>query len=302
MSTNSRKTWADFWEAGGAGPESGCLPKALSLIDAAQRKLWGEAVRSLPRRARVLDLATGDGAVLGKIRDARPDLVLVGVDSSPKLPPSPKGIALHAGVAIEDLPFADDSFDLVTSQFGFEYGETQRAAVEVARVAKPGASFAFIIHHADGPIVAHNRARRGAIHWAVAESGALGRARALVGARAGLPIPTPASFHRAVAEAGARFPEQPVAAEFMTAVLQTLELGRNYPPVQSLDALQTLESRGRNEIGRIDALLAAACGSEKIEILAQQLRDAGLEPRPEQLVHEKQGKRPFAWHLSGHKA
>lgn len=302
MSEDSRKTWADFWRAGGAGPESGCLPKALSRIDTAQRGVWADAARKLPRRARVLDLATGDGAVLGKVRDARPDLILVGVDSSPKLPRNPRGVVLHTGIAMEDLPFKDASFDLVTSQFGFEYGDTARAATEVARVLKPGCAFAFIVHHADGPIVAHNAARRGAITWAVAESGLLERARALASARARADIPTPQSFHRAVAEARASFTNQPVAAEFAQAVLQTLELGRGRPSAQSLEVLKTLEAKGHNEIARISALRAAACGAEKIELLLKQLSTAGLEPAPVQLLHEEGSSHPFAWHLSGRKS
>lgn len=301
MIGDSKAVWADFWGAGGAGPESGCLPRALARIDAVQRRTWSDLARPLAKKARVLDLATGDGAVLGKIRDARPDLELIGVDSSPTLPPSPRGMSLRANVPMEELPFGAATFDLVTSQFGFEYGDTARTAGQVARVLRQGARLAFIIHHRNGPIVAHNDARRGAITWAVAESGLLERARALAAARARLRIPTPATFRTAVAEARALHAGQPVAAEFAAAVLQTLELGQRSRPVETLEVLDVLERKGRNEIARIEALRAAACGSDRIAAFCEQLVSAGLRPQPAELLSEQGSGRPFAWLLTARK-
>jgi hypothetical protein len=58
-----RDAWADFWSAEGEQTAT-CLPQALSAIDATQDRLWTSFAAALPKRARVLDLGTGSGAVL----------------------------------------------------------------------------------------------------------------------------------------------------------------------------------------------------------------------------------------------
>ncbi len=297
--TRSEAAWSAFWQAGGAGPESGCLPNALRQIDAVQREVWTAAVQKLPRNARVLDLATGDGAVLGKIRRVRPDLKLMGVDSAKRLPPAPKGVHLRAGVPMERLPFPNGHFELITSQFGFEYGDVPAISAEVARVLRPGGRFQFMVHHAGGPIVGHNEKRRAGLAWALQESGVLQRARALVHSRMYAPIPTPPSFRATAAEARRLFPGQPVAEEFCLAILQTLELGRTSPPAESAEVLHTLESRASNELQRVDALRGAACGPEEITQIVQHLRAAGLEPEEPGLLRETGSHKPFAWLVSG---
>lgn len=297
--TRSEGAWSDFWQAGGAGPESGCLPRALRGIDAAQRRVWQDAVRPLRRRARVLDLATGDGAVLGKILSLRSDLDLVGVDSAATLPRGPKGAALRAKVPMEKLPFGDNAFDLVTSQFGFEYGDTAAAGREVARVLREDGRFHFLIHHAEGPIVAHNQSRCGSLQWAVMESGLLQKARALVKARSTTDLPTPPSFQAAPAEARRLFADQGVSAEFAMAIFQTLEMGRRAPLSESLEVLQALEDKVCNEMERIEALRAAARDASQIAQLAEELRSVGLEVERPIPVHETGREKPFAWHLHG---
>jgi SAM-dependent methyltransferase len=299
MSTRSEAAWSDFWGAGGAGPESGCLPKALQRIDAVQRRVWAQAATPLRPRARVLDLATGDGAVLGKIRAHRSDLKLIGVDSAERLPPGPRGVTLKPRVPMEALPFAGGSFDLVTSQFGFEYGDQPAIAREIARVLVQGGQYCLVVHHADGPIVAHNRARRGGLGWAVEGSGLLTQAKALAQARQSVALPTPQRFATAPLEARQRFPGQAVAEEFVTAILQTLELGRGHPGVAQLAALDDLERRGRNEMARIDALQAAACSAEDIDAIIDLFEAEGLQAQAPHLLRETDSHPPFAWRLTG---
>jgi SAM-dependent methyltransferase len=298
---DSREAWGRFWADGGAGPESGCLPNALKAMDSVEREVWQGFAKRLAKGARVLDLATGDGLVLGKMKAGRPDLKLTGVDSSPVLPLGRHGIKLRAGIDMEQLPFADRSFDAVTSQFGFEYGEWQRAAAEVSRVLKPGGKLQFVVHYRDGPIVAHNLPLGEALEWAVREAGYLEKARALVRARAKARLPTPPLFRSAPADARRRFPGQPVAEEFLTAVLQTLVLSYNAPPAEALEVLQQLEDRAANQLGRIESLMGAACDSDEVERLVGHLAEAGLEIATPRTISEGPNTAPFAWLLSGAK-
>lgn len=295
--SDNRTAWADFWAAGSTGAGQSCMPCAAGRIDDSQRSLWQGFARSLRSGSRVLDIATGEGAVLKKIRESRRDLKLTGVDSAPDLPPPPAGIRIIKGVALEELPFADSSFDAVTSQFGYEYGDTRAAAPEVARVLKDGGAALFVLHKRDGPILAHNVSRREALHWALA-SGWLDKARAIAKARNMTPLPTPPAFRSAIEEAQRTFPQQPVAGEFLTAVLHTLELGRNRPAAESIETVDTLERKARNEIARIDSLERAACDAGRIEQISSELAGAGMTVDSPKVLIERETGRPFAWVLS----
>jgi ubiquinone/menaquinone biosynthesis C-methylase UbiE len=296
----TEEAWSDFWQSG-ARPVGGCLPNALRTIDAVQRALWTEIVRPLRKGASVLDLATGDGAVLVKMRAVRPDLKLVGVDSAAGLPDAPPGIRLKPNVRMEQLPFPDQRFDLVSSQFGIEYGELAVAVSEVARVLRPRGAFAFLVHHADGPIVTHNRTRSAALAWIVRDSLLLERARGYVRLRSGGRMPVPQSFSDAVAEAQARFPDQGVAAEFAEAVRRTLAFSLGEPPERTLAAVRELEMRADNELARVDTLMLAARDAHGISQLAELLRSASLQVAAPVTVSTGGGGTPFGWLLRGGK-
>ncbi len=292
----SRAAWDGYWERGAGG----CLPNADPRFGRALEQIWRDFAGRLPRGAKLLDLATGSGAVLRAIAAGGNRLDLLGVDSARTLPKTPGGIRLKPGVAMEQLPFGDRRFDALTSQFGIEYGDVARIAAEAARVLKPGAAFRFVVHRAEGPIVTHNLARREALRWARHESGALERARSLATARRATRLPTPPSFRAAPDEALRRFGGQSAAAEFMAAILQTLDMGAARPPAETLEVLAELERRADGEIGRLDALAAAACDAAAADNLAAMMRKAGFDARdPAQIGPAEEA---FAWLLDGVRA
>jgi SAM-dependent methyltransferase len=97
----------------------------------------------------LLDVATGTGNVA--IPAALAGASVTGLDLTPRLLEVARGRASEAGVDIhfiegdaEELPFADDSFDRVTSCFGVIFAPRhKRAANELTRVARRGATVAF---------------------------------------------------------------------------------------------------------------------------------------------------------------
>ena len=291
--------WADFWANRPSEGEARCMPNAHREITEVQSAVWHGFARALEKGARVLDLATGDGIVLKAMREVRPDLRLTGVDSSPTLPAAPPGITLRPGAAMEALPFADGAFDAVTSQFGYEYGDTEAAAREVARILAPGGSLRFIVHRSDGPIVAHNLPRRDALRWALAPGGYVAKARGLIAARRIAALPTPPAFRAAPQEAQSLFPNQSVGAEFLEALFRTLEMGRGKPVRESLEVIDTLEKKARNEIARIETLERAARDAAGIEALCAELRGAGFDTETPEPLIERSTQRPFAWLIAG---
>ena len=94
----------------------------------------------------LLDVATGSGNV--SIPAALKGATVTGLDLTPKLLDAQRERAAQAGVQIElvegdaeELPFADASFDRVTSCFGVMFAPRHElAAHELMRVARPGGS------------------------------------------------------------------------------------------------------------------------------------------------------------------
>lgn len=93
---------------------------------------------------RWLDVACGTGAVA--FRAARAGANVTGIDLAPALIETAKRLAADEGLELrlevgdaENLPYEDDSFDVVSSSFGVMFcPDERRAAAELARVCRPG--------------------------------------------------------------------------------------------------------------------------------------------------------------------
>ena len=290
--------WDRFW-TGGELTKGGCLPAGYDSVGRLQRQIWHEFAQALPRGARVLDLGTGDGRVMGWLLERRRDLKPTGIDSAQQLPPPPRGSRVRTGISIESVPLPDASFEAITSQFGFEYGDIAPASRELVRLLRPQGRFRLLVHHASGPIVRHNLARAEGLKWASDTSGAIAKARTLVNARAVANMPTPASFRELVAEAGSRFGAGSGAEEFTRALLQTLEASRGAPPQQVLATIRELEQLAGDELAVIGALANAAADAKRIGKIAGLLGNSGASVDPVREVTDRDGAPPFAWLVDG---
>lgn len=294
MSNEYSAAWSDFWEQNRQGDSGGCLPEGWRGIDAAQQAVWAEFVRDLPRGARVLDIATGDGRVLRWMLKARPDLKAVGTDQAPDLPPAPKGAKLRAGVEMESLPFSVGRFAAVTSQFGFEYGDVGKTAAQIARVLAPGGRAGLLMHRGDGPILAHNLKRREQIRWALEERGLVDLAKRNLKARALGLVTMPAALSQAPHEGAHLHGEGSAAWEIAEAIRQTMVLGRRDHPANVARTLDEIAAKAGNELGRIASLEAACAQADRADELSGAFEAAGLEEVSCEPVREGPEAAPFA--------
>lgn len=255
--TTAGDAWGDFWAGQSNQGEGGCLPARWRTIDDAQRRAWRAFARLLPARAKVLDLATGDGRVMGWLLSARRDLKLMGVDLASHIPDPPRGTRSRGGIAMESLPFADASYGAVVSQFGFEYGEPGAVLAEIRRVCSVGSHVGLMTHRLDGPILEHNLRRREGLLWVLEDAGLIAKARSSLSLRA-VGIGVPPVILNAPAEAKGRFGEGSAGWELAEAIARSLSLGRNDRAEEVEPLLARLEGMARNEIGRVD-LLHDAC-------------------------------------------
>jgi ubiquinone/menaquinone biosynthesis C-methylase UbiE len=116
------------------------------LVRRMYRRFAADIAAIAPANAEVLDVGTGPGVLLVELATARADLTLTGVDLSTDMVASarrnlaPFGARASASVGnAADLPFPDDSFDLVVSSLSLHHwDDPESAAPELARVLRPG--------------------------------------------------------------------------------------------------------------------------------------------------------------------
>lgn len=293
MSTIHERAWSDFWaQQGDKG--GGCLPDGWKGTDTAQQEVWKRFAKGLPRAARVIDLATGDGRVMRWMRAVRSDLKLVGTDLAPALPAPPLGTKVRAGVAMETLPFPDGRFTAATSQFGFEYADVSRAAAEIGRVLRPGGSFALLSHRGDGPILAHNLRRRAAIRWALEEQGVVELAKRSLMLRSAGIVSVPQAIAALPAEGARRFGEGSAAWEIAEAVRRTLVLRARDTPAGVVRLLDRIAAEAANEMARITSLEAACAQADNGAAMEAAFAAAELEQVEMAEVKEPRTSRAFA--------
>lgn len=286
------RAWGEFWKANAGGDSTGCLPERWAAIEAAQRAAWRGFAAQLGEGARLLDLATGDGRVLRWLGEARGDLTLTGIDRAPVLPEAPAGTATRGGVAMEDLPFEADSFEAVTSQFGFEYGDTGAVAGEIARVLAPGGRVGLMVHRGDGPILEHNVKRRAAIRWAVEEKAVPATViRAATDPGGGVEAASQVAAALAMLGAKAHGRETP-AWEIPEAIRRAVVMGaeRGADAAAICATIKAIAAQADNELGRIASLARACERADARQDLVAAFAAHGLAPGEPAAVTEPSGR------------
>lgn len=183
------QAWSRYWASGAlhscAGSFDGNYAGAIAAF-------WQRTFERLAGRpARVLDLCCGnaplarllvDSPVFGSARimvDAV-DAARVAPHWTAALPENVRWrLRVQGGVDATALPFPDESFDLVMSQYGIEYAGPA-AFDEAARVLAPGGTFAGVLHHAGSLPVRIARAELLHLDWLEHDAGLLPAASALV--------------------------------------------------------------------------------------------------------------------------
>lgn len=151
--------WSVFWHS---DQLQSCLPVSSSDgVDSLQGR-WRRFFDALPDGAEILDLGTGNGGLATQavaVSRTRADpFGIHGVDLADIQPArfvsSAENllteVVFHGRTSMEELPFADDRFDAVASQYAIEYSNTETSLPEALRVLKPGACFRFLMHADDG--------------------------------------------------------------------------------------------------------------------------------------------------------
>ena len=126
------------------------------------KDFWIEQFARLGQSAVIVDLATGNGAIpliaAHYMKSTGKDWRIVGVDYADIKPPIENikelsSVTFHSSTPIENTNIETSSVDLVTSQYGIEYADLDKAVGEVHRILKQGAAFSVVMHHPESLVV-----------------------------------------------------------------------------------------------------------------------------------------------------
>ncbi|GAA3856864.1 class I SAM-dependent methyltransferase [Amycolatopsis tucumanensis] len=135
-----RDQYADASAASGyvaaheSGPSTRYFFSRLHVVDEALAPVSGD----------LLDIGCGPGILISHLLATRPgEFRITACDRSPAMIDAVAERTGHAGVRlsvarIEEMPFPDDSFDVVVAMGVLEYAEVRQALRELARVTRPG--------------------------------------------------------------------------------------------------------------------------------------------------------------------
>lgn len=200
---------------------------------------WQDIFGSVKAGSRVLEIGCGSGQVSFWGAEAGRRLKIVATDKIV----APGGLRFQhpdirfmGKVAAEQLPFAQDSFELVVSNFAIEYAPFTMALSEVARVLVPGGSLILVLHSTDSAITQSSRLAN-SIHEAIASARVPGQVR-----EAAMLPPEDPSRLNLLQSVGARRMEFSQAAELFLGVeyfdfAESL-LGDEPPSLDDLEALE----------------------------------------------------------------
>ncbi len=189
-STESIAHWTARWQFDSTANRSK-RPELDLLVE----PVWHEFTDTFHQGDRLLDLATGNGAVAlicaERARERRIQLHIDAVDAAGIKPPpqalDPEGrlpqVRFQGDVWLEDLPFKDDEFDGIMSQYGFEYADEEQAVSEVSRVLSPDGRLRLVIHAQEGAVWRDIDCRYKRLHGVLAKNGVVGLVLALARAQ-----------------------------------------------------------------------------------------------------------------------
>jgi ubiquinone/menaquinone biosynthesis C-methylase UbiE len=293
MKANMSETqaWNVYWQT---GAQESCVTQSDKEVESALVGFWTQLLAELSPSASVVDLATGNGAVVHLLLKQSPGLNLVGIDQasintdnadviSAKRPKSPQFLS---NVSILDMPFDAGSFSLATSQFGIEYAiklNDERAGTaaldEVSRVLKKGGFAQFLMHHCDSALVQSNTRKQQELTQLLADGGLAEKLLAF-----GAMTISASELEKAgkLYLDTATIKTQALSGQVFGAIDYFLQQGRAKAQAggstqEQSQLIEATVSRMRAEHSRLSQLIMAAMTEKVVKRLAQCAENSGLE-------------------------
>ncbi len=160
----------EHWEAYyRSGAVATCPMGAESSYTLELREVWLAFFASLADGARVLDLGTGNGAIVLLAKEAASTTGrrfeihgadLASIDPARHVANGAhlfEGVTFHPGTPCERLGFDEAYVDAVSAQYALEYTDIATSLAEVWRVLRPAGRALFVLHHDHSTLIRSGR-------------------------------------------------------------------------------------------------------------------------------------------------
>ncbi len=151
--------WSQYWQQGHL---TSFGEDIKDNYEGELKAVWDGFFVQLSEEDRVLDIGTGNGAVVAlALAHNKAGCQFVGIDyaklniNNQQLLESTNA-SFKEHVSVENLPFETESYNMVTSQFAIEYTDLTKSVAEIARVLKFNGTFQLVCHHEQSSIVKPN--------------------------------------------------------------------------------------------------------------------------------------------------
>jgi len=300
MASSERAQWSSFWQQGFITTFGRSKP---ANYDGVVRDFWREKFVDLPVGARILDIATGNGAIAmlaaevngerGKgFAIAATDLAEINRSLLVKeeMRQLRDSIEFHSRTPCEKQPFDDDHFNFVSSQFGFEYSNIAQTIPELHRILVTGGQFVAISHHTESELIKAAKVELEVYEYALDSLemfanvceyfdalGDISDSPKKVAARLKKLQPMTRRINESVASLRQRFPNEECAHEIISAIGYLARGARRATEHERRDAVSAAATDFGFAQARLRDMVGAALDREDTELLAVTAKEAGFD-------------------------
>jgi len=299
MKTNGYSQWSSFWQQGFITTFGRSKPDNYSGVI---RAFWKEKFLELPTGSRILDVATGNGAVAtfaASVSTEKDREFSIAATDAAEINPNVKiddvtkslreQVIFHSNEPCESQPFDDDSFDFISSQFGFEYGDIDTTMPEMRRILVPGGRFVAISHHIDSRLVKAAKAELEVYRHALDELNIFGTVRKYFGALGEVgssrkelskalerAAPLSLKVNDCMNTFREEHPDDECAGEIVAAVGYLARGAAQTAKAERLGAVDAAQVNYRMAQARLKDMVDAALNPQDIDTLTERAKSAGF--------------------------
>lgn len=299
--------WSVYWAQ---DQLHSCVPAAQTNDQQCLVDLWQKFAKTLASDAKVLDLATGNGAVPVVLLGANPEIQVIAVDRAEIDPtqfvsdtPELHKVEFHPNVDIQRLPFEDDTMDAITSQFGIEYAGLLDAIEAALPKLKSNGELLFVIHNTDSEILATSAKKIVELEQLLKSNGPIENLLLMLQGKIQFEALEQAGREHMQSEAPKTEMISGQVFAGIESVANLLQHGEEEDIQKALKLGASLSLRANSELSRLIQMREAAQDQEQMEQLKSRANTLGidvLECRP-LYVNEPNKEYLLAWVFRGKK-
>ncbi|MAK62877.1 MAG: hypothetical protein CMK09_18060 [Ponticaulis sp.] len=305
---SAQNEWQTYWRGRNDVPQDRRHRLLGDKYDAELDAFWRGVLSGLPESTRMVDLACGSGATV-KAALALGFEDVTGVDISPDAIemlkdncPGAKGVA----APLDEMPFEDGAFDLVTSQFGFEYAGALDRAEDIASLVAADGQFVALVHMQEGGIARECEAAR-AEAQAFDEIGFIPVAQKFfkVLTQRDVGLSNDQALNDAMqAQDGPRsklvelgHTGHPLAQHAIQGAGWFFENRANTPLTEIIDWFETIDRENKAHMARMEGMLSAALSKAEAEAFLTKLEGQGMDTETVKPFQPFETEPPVGWIL-----